>query len=124
MSNETFVLMILKDVSCQKNNCLDVSYCILVGPENEFMGFFCKDHGEMIREILDSNYQFKKENKFTIQSKPKLNKKRSVDPNKPIITKTCPECGHLFKTQFTNKLFCNNKCRFNFWVRNQKKMEP
>lgn len=43
---------------------MNISEFILLDPENEFVGFFCRDHGESQRTVLESKYRFAEENKY------------------------------------------------------------
>lgn len=56
---------------CSKLSCDQLSTHILLGRDQEFLGFFCLKHGLETQEGLESKLHFEKENKVVIVKKRK-----------------------------------------------------
>ena len=68
---EIFTLLLSNNIKCCK--CDLLSTHILLGKENEFLGFYCIEHGFIQRDRLENKYQFEKEMKRG-KEMPKLRK--------------------------------------------------
>lgn len=55
---EMFTLLLITNVECK---CNEPSTHILIGKENEFIGFYCNDCGNKLRDKLESKFQFDRE---------------------------------------------------------------
>ncbi len=78
-----FTLLLSNDRICSK--CDTSATYILLGTENEFLGFFCESHGNSQKSVLESKYQFQIDNRTP--GKPyRVKRKYSVKPHvsKPI----------------------------------------
>jgi len=112
LPSEIFVLLMTYEQQCKKDSCLKEAECIILGPENELLGFYCLEHGKSTQKVLEEAYQFKKE----ISPQDVIKKrKRRANLDKPQVDKICPNCRTTFKTWNPQKTFCKEQCRVDFW---------
>jgi hypothetical protein len=58
-----FTLLLVNNQKCSK--CFSQATYILLGRENEFLGFFCNEHGDEAHKALESKYTFESENRWS-----------------------------------------------------------
>lgn len=115
-----YTLLIITNQKCKKPDCKFESNYILIGKENELIGFYCESHGQIAREAFELKFQFEKENKIITISKKKKFQKRKY---KELTAKNCWECKKPFETSKDKKVFCSDTCRFKNWERNHPRMK-
>lgn len=49
--------------SCVKQGCHEPASTLLVGDQNQFIEFFCQEHGEEAHEAQESRFEFRKESR-------------------------------------------------------------
>jgi hypothetical protein len=93
----SFTLLLTNNQRCSK--CTDSSIYILLGKENEFIGFFCKQHGEELHKTLDNKFAFELDNKW-YKEKEKTN---------------CAHCAKPFTKREASHKYCSVSCREAAW---------
>ena len=77
---EGYVLIPLAGQSCVKSGCLREATHILIGKENDFIEFYCFEHGTDAQTRLENKYQFDR-----INQKPQIyRKKRKRERSTPL----------------------------------------
>ena len=92
-SNSKFTVLLSVKSKCSK--CDKSATNILLGKENEFINFFCQEHGQERHIVLESRYHFEQEEKA-----------------KPF---ECLNCKKLFIRRQEDHKFCKNKCKTQYW---------
>lgn len=55
-----YTLLILSEQCCRE--CFSAGTHVLLGKENNLIGFYCYPHGKKLHESLEQKYQFEREN--------------------------------------------------------------
>lgn len=77
MGNELFTLLLTSNQDCIKSNCSNRASHILIGKDQQFLGFYCYEHGIALQELLESKYNFEKENPlYSIRKQRKVRRKK------------------------------------------------
>jgi len=109
-----YTLLLSNEQKCK--HCLEPACYILLGIENELIGFYCKPHGEEKHLILEIKYSFEKENKPIETRRPARKRRRKGEIIiKERTVRICPGCKEEFKATRANKIYCSSKCRFSAW---------
>lgn len=62
--HEIFILLTATNKECSRLDCDSLASHILLGRDQEFLGFYCFEHGKIVQENLESKLRFEKENKI------------------------------------------------------------
>lgn len=108
----TYTLLMFVERKCDRCN-FEAEY-ILLGKENELLGFFCPSHGKQKQYLLENKYNFE------FETKPKVIIKGLKKYKQNFGSETCFNCLSMFKKKRADHLFCCHKCYLTWRAKHDK----